>query len=119
MSCIICGEELNKKFSIKMDCSCNSEYHYECIFTTLKNDKYNKCPYCAKPYLKLPLINGLKRIDPKVHKIDENNEFESVKCQAILKSGKNKNNKCDKNCKLGYYTCARHIITSTSCNIVP
>ena len=106
MDCIICGEKLNKKYSIKMKCSCNSEYHYECIFATLKNEKYNKCPYCQTPHLMLPLVNGIKRIDTKVHKIDGN--FESVKCQTVLKSGKNKGNKCDKNCKLGYYTCMRH-----------
>ena len=52
-----------------MECACNSEYNYECIFTTLKNDKYNKCPYCAKSYLKLPLVNGIKRIDPKFIKL--------------------------------------------------
>jgi len=106
MDCIICGEKLNKKYSIKMECSCNSEYHYECIFATLKNEKHNKCPYCQTPNLMLPLVNGIKRIDTNVHKVDDN--FESVKCQTVLKSGKNKGNKCDKNCKLGYYTCMRH-----------
>ena len=108
MDCIICGEDLKKKFSVKLCCPCKTEYHYECIFTTLKNDKYNKCPYCARPYLRLPLVNGIKRVDPKVHKLDENTPYENVACQTILKSGKNKGNKCDHNCKLGYFTCQRH-----------
>ena len=110
MNCIICGEDINCKYSLSLNCDCKSKYHYECIFTTLKNDKFNKCPYCAKPFQMLPLVNGVKRIEPKVHIIDENNVFESVKCQAILKSGKNKGNKCGKNCKLGYETCQRHFI---------
>ena len=69
MSCIICGECLEDKYSIKLECDCNYEYHYECIATTLKQDKYNRCPYCATSDQLLPLINGLK-IDTKIHKID-------------------------------------------------
>ena len=30
-------------------------------------------------------------------------------CQCILKSEKNKGEMCNKNCKLGYNTCARHL----------
>ena len=114
MSCIICGECLEDKYSVKLECTCNYEYHYECIATTLKHDKYNKCPYCATPYQMLSLVNGLKKIDSKIHKIDENIPYENIMCKTILKSGKNKGNECDKNCKLGYYTCARHIN-----NIIP
>jgi len=106
MNCIICGENLEIKYSLSLNCTCNYKFHYECIFTTLKNDKYNKCPYCAKPFQMLPLINGIKRINPTVHQGPL--EYENKMCQSILKSGKNKGNKCDKNCKLGYFTCNRH-----------
>ena len=108
MSCIICGEDIKNKFSIKLGCYCKSEYHYECIMNTLRCDKYNKCPLCSFPYLTLPLVNGLKKLDPKVHKLEENYEYENLMCQTILKTGKNKGNKCNKNCKLGYFTCQRH-----------
>jgi hypothetical protein len=108
MSCIICGEDLKNKYSIKLECNCNYEYHYECISSTLKHDKSNKCPYCSKPFIYLPLVNGLKKIDKKIHKIDENNSYENIMCKSILKSGKNKGNECGKYCKLGYFQCNRH-----------
>ena len=65
MSCIICGECLENGYSIKLECSCDYQYHYECISTTLKHDKYNRCPYCATPYQLLPIVNGIKKIDNK------------------------------------------------------
>ena len=108
MSCIICGENLNEKYSLNLECACKSIYHYECIFNTLKNDKYRKCPYCSTYDIKLPLVNGLKVVDKYIHKIDNNIEYENMMCQTILKSGKNKGNKCEKNCKLGYDVCQRH-----------
>ena len=112
MSCIICGEDLKKNYSIKLECHCKSEYHYECIMNTLRGEKYNKCPLCSFPYIKLPLVNGLKKLDPKVHKIDGNTIYENLMCQTVLKTGKNKGNKCDKHCKLGYLTCQRHFKSS-------
>ena len=63
MSCIICGDDLNKHFCITLNCACKSTYHYDCIFNTLKNDKYRKCPYCSTIDMKLPLVNGLKKVD--------------------------------------------------------
>lgn len=109
MSCIICGEDLKDRYSLKLDCNCNYEFHYECIASTLKYDKYNKCPYCSKPEQFLPLVNGLKKIDSKIHKIDNNIEYNNIKCNAILKSGKNKGSECGNYCKLGYYQCTRHL----------
>ena len=85
MSCIICGEDLKNKFSISLDCNCKSLFHYECIQSTLLYGKYNKCPYCAKPHMKIPIVNGIKRINPKVHIIDENNPFENKMCQQQQK----------------------------------
>ena len=56
MSCIICGECINDKYSISLSCQCKSQYHYECIFNTLKNDKYQKiyedCLKCMLKYKK-------------------------------------------------------------------
>ena len=108
MSCIICGENLNEKYVVSLECACKSKYHYECIFNTLKNDKYQKCPLCSSPDMKLPIVNGLKKIDQYIHIIDENNPYENKMCQTILKTGKNKGQICGKNCKLGYTECQRH-----------
>jgi hypothetical protein len=108
MSCIICGECINDKYSISLPCQCKSQYHYECIFNTLKNDKYQKCPLCSTPDMKLPIVNGIKNTHPFIHIIDENKPHENVMCQTILKTGKNKGDMCGKNCKLGYTACQRH-----------
>ena len=35
-------------------------------------------------------------------------QYENIKCQYVLKSGKNKDNKCNNNCKLGYNYCGKH-----------
>ena len=108
MSCIICGECLKGKCTVKLECMCSYEYHYECISTSLKYDKYNKCPYCGTPEQLLLPVNGLKKIDDKIHKMDENNPYVNIMCKSILKTGKNKGNECGKYCKLGYFTCQRH-----------
>jgi len=108
MSCIICGECLKGKCTVKLECLCSYEYHYECISTSLKYDKYNKCPYCGVPEQLLLPVNGLKKIDGRIHKVDENNPYKNIMCQSILKTGKNKGNECGKYCKLGYFTCQRH-----------
>ena len=83
MSCIICGECLENGYSIKLECSCDYQYHYECISTTLKHDKYNRCPYCATPYQLLPIVNGIKKIDNKIHKVDLDNPYENVMFNAF------------------------------------
>ena len=35
-------------------------------------------------------------------------EYTNVKCEHIMTRGKNKGNKCGKNCQLGYFRCGLH-----------
>ena len=107
MSCTICGENLNEHYVVKLGCACGSQYHYECIFNTLKNDRYRKCPLCATPNMKLPVVNGIKKINPFIHIVPDE-PMETIMCQSILKSGKNKGGICGKNCKIGFNVCQRH-----------
>ena len=44
--CDICGDTKCSKFIQKLDCG--HEFHYECILTTFKLDKYNTCPICRQ-----------------------------------------------------------------------
>jgi len=114
INCSICGENLEKEYSIKL--KCNHEFHYQCIFLTFKNIKNLDCPYCRNESNYLPIINGLKKLIVGIHgkKIedftDENgfSKNKSEGCNAILKRGKNKGNECNRNCKLGYYQCRIH-----------
>ena len=46
--------------------------------------------------------------EPEIYKVDLDNPYENVMCNAILKTGKNKGNACGKYCKLGYFQCNRH-----------
>ena len=55
----------------------------------------------------LSLVNGIKKIDPTIHKIYDV-KYENIMCKTILKTGKNKGNECGKYCKLGYFQCNRH-----------
>jgi hypothetical protein len=79
-TCMICHFPI-KKTENKSTLSCNHCYHYECIEQyAFKN--FIKCPYCS-----------IKCTFKRFQKLD-------YICEAILKSGKNKGNKCGiKNCK--------------------
>ena len=70
--------------------------------------KNNHCPYCRSDKNLLPLVNGIKIIDKNIHNLENINTYENIKCNTILKTGKNKGNNCGKFCKLGYFTCNRH-----------
>ena len=109
MNCSICGDNLKKEYQIKL--KCNHEFHYHCIFLTFKNTKTLDCPYCRCESNYLPIVNGLKKIIGNIHYSHDNEDppnYEKIGCNAILKRGKNKGNKCGKNCKLGYYQCRVH-----------
>jgi hypothetical protein len=110
--CAICGLSLCKKFSYKLPC--NHMFHYECLVKTFDNVNKNRCPYCREKSHYLPVVNGIKKLLPGVHYGDietmQKLEYNHVntKCEYIFTKGKNKGNKCGKNCKLGYNVCNSH-----------
>ena len=108
--CAICGDSLSKKFVYKLPC--NHEFHYECIFKTLVACKStcNKCPYCRQSFEILEPVNGLKGLKYGIHFKNYDNvpEYTNITCDHIMTRGKNKGNKCGKNCQLGYYKCGLH-----------
>tara|TARA_Y100001958_G_C21247521_1_gene578962 strand:- start:7226 stop:7567 length:342 start_codon:yes stop_codon:yes gene_type:complete len=107
--CPICGELLNTKYVHKLDC--NHEFHYECLLKSLKFQKKNICPTCRDPFNYLPVVNGLRKLEYRIH-YDSNNKdsvkLNNLKCNHIITKGKNKGNKCNKNCKIGFNTCSLH-----------
>ena len=113
-SCFICGDNIKKKLFYKM--KCGHEAHYECIMISFKNDstKLNQCPYCRNNNGLLPIVNGLKKIEYGIHcdsyanKKEIESKYENIKCQHILKTGKNKGNKCNNNCIIGFNFCGKH-----------
>jgi hypothetical protein len=111
--CAICGLPLNKNYSHKLNC--NHEFHYECLVKTFGSTNRNKCPYCREKSDYRPPINGIKKFISGIHYGDiktknelENNHINTT-CQYIFVKGKNKGNKCGKNCKLGYNVCNAHL----------
>lgn len=91
--CGICGDYINENetdlnFS-NTKLKCGHNYHYLCISYSYKYTKSSQCPYCRQ--------EGGKIIIP------------SRLCSAIIKTGKNKGNKC--NCKVlnDNIYCGRHI----------
>ena len=103
--CSICGDPIKSCFSHKL--SCNHTFHYECLQKSFRFVG-NNCPYCRSTNHLLPLVNGLKKINYKIHDTTNVESYENIKCKTILKSGKNAGNECGNFCKLGYFTCTRH-----------
>lgn len=111
--CAICGEHLSTKYSVSINC--NHTYHYECIMKTFLSSKIgNHCPLCRKGGGMLPIVNGLHKLNPRVHCIDINVTYKSKPCSVILKSGKRKGFSCDSTCMLGYDMCKRHRLVKTN-----
>ena len=107
--CMICGDKLSDKDIQKLDCG--HEYHYECILKSFihSKDYENTCPYCRQVQDILPTVNGLKKLNIGIHYNKyENIDYQNIPCKYILKSGKNKGNECNKNCKIGFNVCGRH-----------
>mgnify|MGYP001397928098 CR=1 FL=1 len=116
VECSICGVCLEKSFTHQL--CCGHTFHYECLMKTFIHTKkytsnYNNCcPYCNVKCGYLPVVNGLKKVMIGVHaknilEIDNTIDYQKG-CKAILKSGKNKGNSCNKNCQLGYEYCRIH-----------
>ena len=85
--CCICGDNLDKKFSITL--SCNHKYHYECIsktFISRKSEKsVRRCPLCNSKCDLLPVVNGLKRPIKHIHYVHiYPAEFKNIPCQYLI-----------------------------------
>jgi len=108
--CIICGDKLSDKYIQKLDCG--HDYHYECILKSFINskDSKNTCPYCRQIQDKLPIVNGLKKLTIDIHyNMYEKIDYQNIMCPSTLKSGQNKGKICNKNCKIGFNVCSRHL----------
>ena len=110
--CNICGDKLGNApvHTLK----CNHHFHYECILKSFQSSlEYNNvCPYCRYEIDRLPIVNGLKNLSRGIHYITEYEKvcynYKNIPCQHVLKSGKNKGDLCNKNCKIGSDCCGRH-----------
>jgi hypothetical protein len=116
-TCLICGENLEDKYSLQLNCK--HSYHYECLQTSLdymnKNKTCdNRCLYCNQSFGLIPVVNGLKKLKYGIHWIDTPPEYENKKCDFILTRGKRKGEKCNKYCRVGYDKCSFHIKKSKS-----
>ena len=111
--CSICGEDNDEVFHTL---DCNHSFHYQCLFLSFKNMKNNNCPYCRSNKNLLPVISGVKKLCPEIHKINDEDmyTYEIKKCEHVLTRGKNKGNTCSKNCKLGYKYCSMHYKKNTT-----
>lgn len=108
--CGICGEKNDEVFHTT---KCGHTFHYSCLYSSFKNMKNNVCPYCRSTKNVLPIIPGLKKIQPLLHyhQIDYTKDYKDhkvEKCCHVLTRGKNKGEQCKKNCKLGYNYCSLH-----------
>ena len=110
--CSICGDSLNNAFTHKTEC--NHIFHYECLQKSFQNsyEKNNSCPLCRQNTHLLPVVNGLKKLVGDIHYTQNNmyivNTYFNTPCNHVLKTGKNKVQVCNKNCKVGFDVCGRH-----------
>ena len=86
-TCLICGENLEEKYSLQLNCK--HSYHYECLQTSLDYMNKNKtgdnrCLYCNQSFGLIPVVNGLKKLKYGIHWIDTPPEYENKKCDFIL-----------------------------------
>ena len=108
--CDICGDLLNDKCVIKLNC--NHSFHYECVMKSFQCEKkkMNSCPLCRQTHGLLPVVNGLTKVTRGIHYIDYKNipQLNNTPCCTILKSGKRKGEPCNAKCMLGMTVCKRH-----------
>ena len=105
-NCLISGDELKPDHVVL---PCNHKFNYEEIYNELKNQKNKtnsneivtllkneiKCPYCRKIHKFLLPYNVNYEFNKSIMEVKER----SKKCIAILKSGKNKGNVCNRKCE--------------------
>lgn len=115
--CLICGEK--SKFKYEQRLCCGHFFHYECIMKSFEYSKdtscgkkihSNYCPYCSKEVGLLPIVNALPKLIKGIHySIKEDKpETNTILCQGVIKSGKNKGNICNRNCIIGFKYCKLH-----------
>lgn len=108
--CNICYCE-HDSTSLKLNCG--HEYHYECILHSYKLNNIKKkrwCPYCRKYGGYLPLLDNEPQKDIHVEYYNSST-LEVTKhthCCAVIKSGPNKNLKCNKLTLKNYNYCGIH-----------
>lgn len=111
-TCNICGDLLSNGYTIET--ICNHTFHYECLQKSLIHnyEKTNNCPLCRQNIELLPVVNGLKKLIRGIHYTSEEYKnslkYMNKPCKHILKSGKNKGQTCNCNCKIGYEYCGKH-----------
>lgn len=116
---MICACPLSEGYCFTTCCGTPHKFHYDCLLKSLLNDQLwkksyrNQCPYCRSEIGYLPLINGMKRIYPKIHYSPETEDIPDItefqtKCQHIIGKGKRKGECCLKNSFLGYSYCKIH-----------
>ena len=112
--CDICGDLLNDKCVIKLNC--NHSFHYECVMKSFQCEKkkMNSCPLCRQTHGLLPVVNGLTKVTRGIHYIDYKNipELNNTPCSTLLKSGKRKGEPCNAKCMLGMTVCKRHHLST-------
>lgn len=112
--CDICGDLLNDKCVIKLNC--NHSFHYECVMKSFQCEKkkMNSCPLCRQTHGLLPVVNGLTKVTRGIHYIDYKNipQLNNTPCCTILKSGKRKGEPCNAKCMLGMDVCKRHHLST-------
>ena len=110
--CNICGDDLDKKYIYTT--KCNHVFHYECLQKSLQNGykNNNTCPLCRQIIDLLSVVNGLKKLIRGIHytsiEYKNNLNYVNTPCKHLLKSGKNKGEVCNCNCKIGYNACSKH-----------
>ena len=127
--CAICYEKLDDS---QIQLNCGHKFHYNCILQTFKanlNKKIRhikKCPFCraSTGYLELrENIYPIKHIHHEFYEIEHcllRNDFDKLdeitkkyidysKCNAIIKTGKNKGYQCKKKKKKNCDYCHLHL----------
>jgi len=124
--CYICSCELDLNTEDIIKTPCDHLYHYDCLYYTISANKLDRnkrrnpksvleCPYC-RTYLN----SVLPKFKTKEYKLITGiniNKHEPVLCNAIIKSGNRKGEKCGcvvKNAmETGDVLCGRHKKTNT------